>query len=82
MMRLKMVVNTVSRNADQAGEINAEDISLSAVYSDKEGAANKTWSKYTPSGNLKFNVTNPACFGKLLPGQFVFLDLSITDKDG
>lgn len=81
MLRLKMVVNTVSRNADQSGEINAEEITLSAVYSDKEGSANKQWSQWTPCGNLKFTVNNKAALGKVLPGQFYYVDLIPTDKD-
>jgi hypothetical protein len=81
MLRLKMVVNTVSRNCNNEGAIQSEDISLSAVYSDKEGSANKQWSKWTPSGNLKFQVNNPEAFGKVLPGQFYFVDMTPTDKD-
>lgn len=81
MLRLKMVVNTVTRNADQNGDINSEEITASAVYSDKEGSANKQWSKWTPSGQLRFNVNNPDALGKVLPGQFYYVDLTPTDKD-
>ena len=80
-LRLKMVVNTVARNCDNNGDIQSEDISLSAVYSDKEGAANKQWAKWTPSGQLKFQVNNSGAFGKVFPGQFYFIDLISTDKD-
>lgn len=81
MLRLKMVVNTVSRNCDNDGNTSSEEITMSAVYSDKEGAANKVWSQWTPCGNLRFTVTNPAAFGKILPGQFHYLDLTLTDRD-
>jgi len=81
MLRLKMVVNTVSRHCGNDGECTGEEITMSAVYSDKEGAANKEWSKWTPSGNLRFTVNNPAAFGKVLPGQFHYLDITLTDKD-
>lgn len=80
-LRLKMVVNTVKRCADQSGEIGSEEITLSAVYSDKEGAPNKQWSKWTPCGNLSFTVSNPAALGQVLPGQFYFVDLHQCDKD-
>lgn len=79
--RLKMVVNTVKRSAAQDGSIQQEEITLSAVYSDKEGAPNKLWSKWTPSGNLSFTVSNENVFGKILPGQFFFVDLVQCDKD-
>lgn len=81
MLRLKMVVNTVARHADTNGEISSEQITMSAVYSDKEGSANKEWSQYTPCGGLQFTVTNKAALGKVLPGQFYYLDLIPTDKD-
>jgi hypothetical protein len=80
-LRLKMVVNTVKRHADNDGNISQEEITLSAVYSDKEGAPNKQWSKWTPSGNLSFVVSNPAALGQVLPGQFYFVDMHQCDKD-
>lgn len=79
--RLKMVVNTVSRSAGSDGEIQSEEITLSAVTSDKEGAVNKQWSKWTPYGQLKFTVNNSAVFGRLLPGQFYYVDLEQCEKD-
>jgi len=81
MLRLKMVVNTVLRSADETGEIRSEEITASAVTSSQEGAANKQWSKWTPCGQLKFTVNNPAAFGQMLPGQFFYVDLTPTDKD-
>lgn len=81
MLRLKMVVNTVARHCDNNGETSSEEITMSPVYSDKEGSANKLWSKWTPSGQLRFTVNNPEAFGKVLPGQFHYVDLTLTDKD-
>jgi hypothetical protein len=80
-LRLKMVVNTVKRCADESGEVQSEEITLSAVYSDKEGAPNKLWSKWTPCGQLSFTVNNPAAHGQVLPGQFYFVDLKACDRD-
>jgi len=81
MLRLKMVVNTVARYANSAGEIESEEITMSAVTSSQEGAANKLWAKWTPCGQLKFTVNNPSALGKVLPGQFLYVDLTLTDKD-
>lgn len=81
-LRLKMVVNTVSNHVDSNGETQSQSISLTVVYSDKEGSVNKQWSKWTPSGELKFLVSNPPAIGRLLPGQYFFVDLVPTDKDG
>ncbi len=81
MLRLKMVVNTVKRGANSSGDIEYEEISMSAVTSGDEKSANKQWSKWTPCGQLSFTVNNPGAFGKVLPGMFLYLDLTKTDKD-
>jgi hypothetical protein len=65
--------------ADSNGDKSQEELALSAVYSGSE--ANKQWSKYTPSASLTMTISNPAAFGKVLPGQFVFVDLTPTDKE-
>ncbi len=80
-LRLKMLVGSVKRTCDQTGNIVAEEIALNAVYDSKEGSANAQWSKWTPSGSLSFQVNNPSAFGKVLPGQFYYVDLIPTDKD-
>lgn len=81
VLRLKMSVNSVKRVADAEGNISQEEIGLNAVYSAKEGAANAQWSKWTPCAQLTMTISNPDAFGKVLPGQFVFVDLTPTDKD-
>lgn len=78
-LRLKCVVNSVKSVADTNGDKSQEELALSAVYSGSE--ANKQWSKYTPSASLTMTISNPAAFGKVLPGQFIFVDLTITDKE-
>lgn len=78
---LKLVVNTVSRAADNDGNVQSEEITMSPVYSNEEGSVNKQWSKWTPSGQLRFNVSNPNVFGRILPGQFYMVDLTRCDKD-
>lgn len=80
-LRLKMLVSSVKKVSDSEGNITAEELAFSVVYSSKEGSANAQWCKWTPSGSLGFTVSNPAAFGKVLPGQFFFVDLIPTDKD-
>jgi hypothetical protein len=81
VLRLKMSVSSVKKVCDSEGVITQEEISLMAVYSNKEGSANAQWSKWTPSASLVICISNPQAFGKVLPGQFVFVDLTPTDKD-
>lgn len=80
VIRAKMYVNEVKRCADSTGEISQEEIKLNAVYG-KEGTANNQWSKYTPSGSLSMVISNPGAFGKILPGQYFFIDLVPTTKE-
>jgi len=79
-LRLKMSVQSVKSSCNHLGEKDSEEIVLQAVYGD-EGSANKQWSKWTPSANLTMHVNNPAAFGKVLPGQFYFVDLVSTTED-
>lgn len=71
VLRLKMLVSSVKKVVDSEGNPTAEELSLNAVYSNQAGAANAQWCKWTPSANLNFTVSNPAAFGKVLPGQFL-----------
>ena len=80
-LRLKMVVNSVKRCADSEGKIYQEEVSLSVVYG-PGGSINQQWSQWTPCGTLNFTVSNPGALGKVLPGEFYFIDLVPTDKDG
>ena len=81
VLRLKMNVNSVKTVHGNEGEPYQQELALSAVYSNKEGSANAQWSKWTPSASLTMTVSNPAAFGKVLPGQFVYVDITPTDKD-
>jgi hypothetical protein len=81
VLRLKMSVGSVNSSADQNGEKYQEEISLNAVYNSDPNSANAQWSKWTPCGSLSMTISNPQAFGKLRSGQFVFVDLTPTDKD-
>lgn len=80
-LRLKLQVGSVKRCADSGGNITAEEVSLNAVYDNREDSANAQWCKWTPFGQFSFTISNPAALGKVLPGQFYFVDLIPTDKD-
>jgi hypothetical protein len=79
VLRLKCVVTSVKSVAQADGEKYQEEVGLSAVSSGSE--SNKQWSKWTPCANISMSISNPAAFGKVLPGQFFFVDLIPTDKE-
>jgi hypothetical protein len=47
-------------------------VKLTAVH----GNDNRTWTKWTPSGELRLSITNPGATEQFKPGAFVFLDFS------
>ncbi|MBV6650982.1 MAG: hypothetical protein KI789_14760 [Hoeflea sp.] len=53
--------------ADHAGEVV-----LSPVYDD----ANKDWSKWTPQGEIKMTITNPAALDAFELGGQYFVDFT------
>ena len=44
-------------------------VTFSAVYSTDPKSPNYTWSKYTPSGELRMTITNEAVRGVFKPGS-------------
>lgn len=78
---LKMVVNTVKQGIDHNGEPAYEEITLSAVYSDKPDHPNKQWSQWTPTGNLAYTVNNKEALNKIRPGMFFLVNLVQCEKD-
>lgn len=49
-------------------------ISLIPVYNDGKG--NESWSKYTPSGKLEMNVTNPTAIAAFELGKSYQIEFS------
>lgn len=78
-LRLKMQVQSVSSQLQHTGVVGdegtrMEHINLTAVTSEGAGE-NAAWSKWTPSGQLQFLVTNPDAQGKLAKDDIVYVTL-------
>jgi hypothetical protein len=58
------------RNADEG-----EYVSLRAVYTTDPEDPNHSWSKWTPSGSMEMQITNPDARGKFVEGVEYFLTL-------
>lgn len=57
-----------------------QEIEMDAVHdSDSSNSENESFSKYTPSGTLKFMVSNPNVIGTIRPGQCYYIDLIKTN---
>jgi len=51
------------------------EIRLMPVYDDGSDE-NKSWSKYTPSGEVRLHVTNPEAIAAFVPGKFFYVDFT------
>jgi hypothetical protein len=67
--KFKCISISVNPGPDLAMHVN-----LQAVTADSE--ENKTFSKYTPYGNLDITITNPSAFGAFKPGAEYILDFT------
>ena len=55
-------------------------VSLSAVITDRS-ETNKSWSKWTPSGNLTMHITNPDAFKEFQLGKTYYIDFSEAESE-
>lgn len=83
-MRAKFQLGTVTQNIGSDGAIQSVQISGYPVTGDKPFGPNgesedNTYSRYSPSGELKLTITNPDLFGKFKPGQKFYLDFTEAD---
>lgn len=73
-VRAKMKVVAITPfHTSGPDEVNSE-IRLMALYGDDP--ANKTWSKYTPSGEVRMVVTNPSAIEAFELGKSYYLDFT------
>ncbi|MDO3434323.1 hypothetical protein QWJ46_16710 [Rhizobium sp. CBN3] len=73
VVRAKFRCLSVTHFADNGPDPQAE-IRFNAVYG--TGEENKSWSKWTPSGELKMMVTNPSAIEAFELGKSYYLDFT------
>lgn len=73
-VRAKMKCFTVTPLASGDPNERMAQIHLLPVYSDSE--ENKTWSKYTPNGEIRLYVTNPVAIEQFEAGKEYFVDFT------
>lgn len=56
----------------------AADIRMVPVYDDGN-PENKSWSKWTPSGEVRLFVTNPDAIAQFEPGKSYYVDFTRAD---
>ena len=63
-------------NSGDPNERTAQ-VHLIPVYGD--GEENKTWSKWTPSGEVRLFITNPSAIDQFEPGKEFYVDFTPAD---
>lgn len=72
--RAKFQCHSVKKCLNADGTVQQIEVRFGAVC-DNAGS-NKSWSKWTPFGNLEMAITNPDLFDAFRPGQEYFLDVT------
>lgn len=73
MVRAKFYVESVKPYNDEA-----TTVLLRAVTSGSE--ENKSFWKYTPSGELRMTISNPAAVSQFIEGQEYYIDFTPADE--
>jgi hypothetical protein len=73
IIRAKFRLTEIKKTTNWAGTVHETDaVALYAVMD----AANKSWSQWTPYGQLDMTINNPDALNKLKIGQTYFVDLT------
>lgn len=74
-------MKTDLHNAPQADPPRMQQVTVVAqpVFGGKEDEANREWSKWTPSGEIRLTITNPAAYEMFKLGKPYFVDFTPAD---
>lgn len=72
-------MNSLHKDPEGKTPVTTMEVTLQPVFGDGDDDANKQWSKWTPSGELRLSITNPAIFPELVNGRTFFVDFTPTD---
>lgn len=76
-VRAKMKCIAVKAACDITGkDAQAVDVWLQPVFAGADEDANKSWSKWTPSGEVKLQITNPEASSQFKVGRDYFVDFT------
>lgn len=70
-----MKVREVKRT-EYGEEITMNCVPKNGAYPEDGSDEDNTFAKFSPTGELKLTVANPALFGKINPGEAYYLDFT------
>ncbi len=75
-MRAKMVVDSVVPYGDDSETLTFRAVCKDDAYDESGLDENNTFSRFTPSADLKIHINNPALVGKFKQGESYYLDFT------
>jgi len=67
--RITGVHKMSSLQANEVGLFDSVQVTMQPVFGGADDEANREWSKYTPSGEIRLVITNPKIFPELVNGK-------------
>lgn len=61
------------------GSVEAVTVTLQPVFGGDDDEANRDWSKWTPSGEIRLTITNPEAHSQFAIGKSYFVDFTPAD---
>ncbi|MEP6827899.1 MAG: hypothetical protein ABJA10_07475 [Aestuariivirga sp.] len=77
-MRAKMRVMNVNRGV-QIDVVTMNAVGPKGSYPPDGSDEDNTYAKFSPSGELKLSICNPALIGQIEPGQVFYVDFTPAD---
>lgn len=78
-MRAKVRINRVTDFGGNQCEIVANPVAKKESYPEDGYDEDNTYAKYSPMGEFKLTIANPALYGKLKPGQVFYVDFTLVE---
>jgi hypothetical protein len=76
MMRAKVEVQSVEQVHGQLERLSMRPVTGSASFGPSGESEDNTYARYTPSGSISLDITNPDLHGKFSQGQKFYVDFS------
>lgn len=75
VMRAKMRLNRIEKHSETSETLHFSAVAASK-YPEDGSDENNTYAKFSPSGDLRLQVANPALLGKFAEGEQYYLDFT------
>lgn len=76
MMRAKMMVQGVTKHSETNETVTMAPVVGKEPFGPEGESEDNTFARYTPSGSLTLQITNPNLIGKFEYGQKFYLDFT------